>query len=114
MKRYIIVEDLIKKVRQKSRDRGDDLTLSYALLLLTNWLEANACPPIQLRIHSRETPDPELDAAIAELQAVCEAGEGQEIGSRQAQACHTALRYLLQLRLLKGEYARVFFEDGPS
>ena len=63
-----------------------------------------------MNIHSKETPDPELDTLIENLKRVCAYYEDEDLGVDYS-ATLAALRYLEQLRLLKAEYARVFFEE---
>jgi len=109
MKRYVLVDDLIKELNETYKGHMTDFCLIP--LGVENWLNDRAKYPVQLHLHSKETPDPELNEAIEELRAFCEITEGLHGQHWQTRCCRHALRYLEQLRLLKGEYARVFFEE---
>lgn len=108
MKAYVLVDDLIKELNQKYKGEMTDICLTP--LDVENWLRDRAAYPVQLHLHSKETPDPELDTLIENLKRLCAYYEDEEPGVDYS-ATLAALRYLEQLRLLKAEYARVFFEE---
>lgn len=110
MKAYVLVDDFIKELNQKYKGEMTDICLMP--LGVENWLRERTAYPVQLNIHSKETPDSELDMLIEELQGLCDFYENNKIRHFQTDCCRRALRYLEQLRLIKGEYARVFLEES--
>lgn len=106
MKAYVLVDDLIKELNQKYKGEMTDICLTP--LDVENWLRDRAAYPVQLHLHSKETPDPELDTLIENLKRLCAYYEESGVDYSETMQ---ALRYLKQLRLLKAEYARAFFED---
>ncbi len=106
MKAYVLVDDFIKELNQKHAREMTDFCLTP--LGVENWLRDRAAYPVQLHLHSKETPDPELDEVIDKMKRLCAYYEDSGVDYSDTM---TALRYLEQLRLLKGEYARVFFEE---
>lgn len=106
MKAYVLVDDLVKELNQTYKGEMTDICLTP--LGMENWLRDRAAYPVQLHLHSKETPDPELDEVIDKMKGLCMYYEESGVDySRTMQV----LRYLEQLRLLKGEYARIFFEE---
>ena len=106
MKAYVIVDDLVKELNQTYKGEMTDICLMP--LGVENWLRERAAYPVQLHLHSKEKPDPELDEVIDKMKRLCAYYEDSGVDYSDTM---TVLRYLEQLRLLKGEYARVFFEE---
>lgn len=107
MKRFVLVDDFIEELNQKHKEEMTDFCLTP--LGMENWLNDRAVYPVRLHICSKEAPDPELNELIENMKRLC--SYYKESGIAYSQTMQ-ALRYLEQLRLIKGEYARVFFEEG--
>lgn len=112
MKRFILVDDFIKELNEKHRNEMTDFCLTP--LGVETWLNDRAMYPAQLLIYSKERPDPELDDVITHLTKICKHYESINADKIQTYCFRKAIAYLWQLSLLKGEYARVFFEERKS
>lgn len=109
MKSYVLVDDFVKELNQKHKGEMTDFCLTP--LGVENWLRDRQAYPVQLHICSKEVPDPELNELIENLKRLCAYYEESQVEHSQTLQ---ALRYLEQLRLLKGEYARVFFGENKE
>ena len=78
MKAYVLVDDFIKELNQKYKGSMTDICLMP--LGVENWLRERAAYPVQLHLHSKETPDPELDTLIENLKRLCAYYEDEEPG----------------------------------
>lgn len=69
MKRYILVDDLVKELNQTYGESMTELCMSP--LGVENWLKEKAQYPVGLYIFHKDLPDPELNTTIQNLRIIC-------------------------------------------
>lgn len=110
MKRYILVDDLIKELNQTYQ--GSMIELCMSPLGVENWLNERAKYPVRLQLFHKDQLDPKLNDIIQCLGIIYRARKNHlPKGHWEPDCLENAVRYLEQLKMLKGEYARVFCED---
>ncbi len=116
MKHYMIYEKVMASLEEadliSARDKNVPTEFSTEVIRL--WLKQYCETPVQLCVQPKGEPDPCLKEIIEAVTEIRREAEELMPGCKFAEVLDIAVKYLYQLRMLKGQYVENFYEEGDN